>query len=76
MKIKIGLKQIIFLVIFIALIILTGKVQASYKIENMDIQATIQENGSVNVKQSMTYRFNGEYNGIYIDIPEDVDDKE
>ena len=42
MKIKIGLKQIIFLVIFIALIILTGKVQASYKIENMDIQATIQ----------------------------------
>lgn len=76
MKIKMGIKQIICTIIFILLIILAGKVQASYSVEDMDIQATIQEDGSVNVKQSLTYKFNGDYNGIYIDIPDEIDDKE
>lgn len=48
----------------------------SYSIENMDIQATIQENGDVNIKQSITYNFNGNYNGIYITIPYIINDLE
>lgn len=41
----------------------------SYKILNMDIQATINENGSVSVIQTINYDFYGSYNGIYITIP-------
>lgn len=59
------------------IILFTSKVQAkSYTIEDMDIQATILKNGSVKVQQELTYKFNGKYNGIYIDIPSESDDEE
>ena len=48
----------------------------SYSIESMDIQATVQENGDVNIKQSITYNFDGDYNGIYISIPYRIEDIE
>lgn len=77
MKTKISIKTILFILVFTALIIFTNKVQAkSYEIKNMDIQATVEKNGSVSIKQEMTYKFNGEYNGIYIDIPDQVNDIE
>ena len=63
----------------IALMLLLGSrnVQAeSYSIENMDIQATVQQDGSLNVKQEITYQFSGHYNGIYIDIPYNLEDAE
>ena len=56
---------------------LQQKVQAkSYYIEEMDIQATILENGDVEVEQTLEYSFNGDYNGIYITIPTKYENKE
>jgi ribosomal protein S6 len=58
-------------------IIFQNKVEAkSYTVENMDIQATIQQDGSVEIKQTLTYKFNGSYNGIYINVPFNYDDEE
>lgn len=48
----------------------------SYSIDNMDIQATIESDGSVNVKQKMTYTFEGNYNGVYVTIPYALEDSE
>lgn len=72
------IKRIIFIVIFFLVILLfTNKVQAkSYVIENMDIQASIQKDGTVEVSHTLTYKFNGEYNGIFINIPYDLKDEE
>lgn len=76
MKIKIN-KIIVFICILIIQILVSGNVQArSYTIENMDIQATINKDGSVKISQSITYEFNGSYNGIYIDVPYVLNDKE
>ena len=35
----------------------------------MQIEATVQDNGNLQVEQTLKYAFNGEYNGIYITIP-------
>ena len=74
-----NLKRIILTILFaIAFIILlqVNAQAASYKIENMDIQATVLNNGDVRIKQSITYDFNGSYNGIYITVPYIIDDSE
>lgn len=66
---------VIFLFTIIILLISKTNVQAdSYKIENMDIQATINKDGSVGIEQKITYNFNGSYNGTYIDIPYNLKD--
>ena len=73
------LKKILLIILFFALFLIMFQINAyakSYSIENMDIQATIQENGDVNIKQSITYNFNGNYNGIYITIPYIINDLE
>lgn len=78
MKRKVSIiKAIIIIAIFLGIFACTNKVQAkSYTIENMDIQATIQKDGTVEVSQTLTYNFNGSYNGIFIDIPYNLDDEE
>ena len=59
-----------FIVMMAIMFIMQVKAQAkSYYIENMDIQATIQSNGNVEVEQTLEYSFNGNYNGIYVTIP-------
>lgn len=66
-------------IVFVAIISLISSknVQAkSYSIEDMDIQATVEQDGSVNIKQEITYQFKGSYNGIYINIPYNLDDAE
>ena len=74
MKKKIKLLGIILFAITI-LFISKSTVQAkSYKIDDMDIQATINEDGSVAIEQKLTYQFNGSYNGIYINIPYNLED--
>ena len=46
------------------------QVQAkSYYIDDMKIQATIMEDGNLEIEQTLKYVFNGSYNGIYITIP-------
>ncbi len=73
-KIKIFI-TLIFAIIL--LVIFQNKVDArSYSVDNMDIQATVQENGSVKIVQKITYKFNGEYNGIYINVPYNLEDIE
>ena len=65
---------ILFILAFLFILHITSN--ASYSIENMDIQAIILDNGDVNIKQSITYKFDGSYNGIYISVPYRVDDVE
>ncbi len=73
-KIKIFLLLIVMTIIFV---IFQNNVQAkTYSVENMDIQVTVNQDGSVSVEQEMTFKFNGEYNGIYIDIPYNLKDAE
>lgn len=65
---------ILFITILTFLLILPNIAYGkSYKIENMDIRATILENGDVEINQTLLYNFKGDYNGIYIDIPYKLD---
>lgn len=75
---KKGIKIFLFLTIAIISIFLgQNAVQAkSYQVEDMDIQATVNDDGSVNIEQKITYKFNGSYNGIYINIPYQLEDIE
>lgn len=73
-KVKIIIGLIISIVV---LLLLQTKVEAkSYYIEEMDIQATILKNGDVEIEQILTYSFDGSYNGIYITIPTQYENKE
>lgn len=64
---KVKTKAIISLLVIILFILITNtKVQAkSYYIDDMQIEATVQDNGNLQVEQTLKYAFNGEYNGIY-----------
>lgn len=75
---KKGIKIFSILIIAIISIVLgQNAVQAkSYQVEDMDIQATVNDDGSVNIEQKITYKFNGSYNGIYINIPYQLEDVE
>ena len=71
--------KIVISILFMIIILLIGakSVQAeSYRVEDMDIQATVEPDGSVNIRQEMTYRFSGHYNGIFINVPYNLEDKE
>lgn len=71
------LKLYIFLFSFIFLISFTNiSYGKSYSIKDMDIQATVLDNGSVNVKQKITFDFSGDFNGIYLTVPYQLDDIE
>ena len=72
------IKIAISIIITIAVIfILQTKVEAkSYYIENMDIKATLQESGDLEIEQTLEYSFNGDYNGIYITIPTEYENNE
>ena len=72
------LKILIGLIIIIATIFIlqTTAEAKSYYIEDMNIQATVLNNGDVEVEQTLEYSFNGNYNGIYITIPTQYENKE
>ena len=59
---------LLFVIVFLILMQISTQAR-SYSIEEMNIQATVLDNGDVNIKQSITYDFNDVYNGIYINIP-------
>ena len=73
MKTKIIMCAILLFSIFI--LFQTNVKANSYTIENMDIQATVQKNGDVNIEQKITYSFEGSYNGIYVTIPYNFSDE-
>lgn len=71
------ISSIIFITIFTfcVAICMQNEVDAkSYSIENMDIQATVGKDGSLSIEQEITYKFNGSYNGIYINVPYNLQD--
>lgn len=71
--------KIVISILFTIVMILIGgnTVQAkSYSIEDMDIQATVNQDGSLAVQQKITYKFKGNYNGIYMNIPYYLEDRE
>lgn len=70
-------KLIVFLIIIIIIVIgIMGLYEAevirTYKITNFDIEAVINKDGSMTVKEITDYRFNGRYNGITITIPDGI----
>ena len=70
--------KVLSIILFSMIILFTckGKVEAkSYEIQDMDIQAIINQDGSVSIEQKLTYKFNGEYNGIFINIPYNMESK-
>ena len=71
------LKLLLCIIAFITMLLINNNSYArSYSIKDMNIQATVLDDGSVNVKQSITYNFKGSYNGIYITIPYNLSDYE
>ena len=70
------IRLVIFLLVFAFFFIFNKETYAkSYSIENMQISANLLDNGDLQVNQKIEYKFNGAYNGIYIDIPCDLDDE-
>lgn len=68
---------VFFIVIILIILILQNKVEAeSYSIENMNIEATIQDDGSVQIEQEITYKLSGLYSKIPIRIPFNLKDTE
>ena len=75
MKTKIKL-LIVIIFMTLAIVLFSKNVEAkSYNIENMDMQVTINDDGSAQIKHSLKYNFNGNYNGIYIDGDEVIVEK-
>lgn len=72
-RLKISLTMVLF---FVAICLCNSCYGKSYSIDNIDMQAMILENGSVNIKQKMTYSFKGDFNGIYVTIPYKMNDAE
>ena len=77
-RVRNNIFRLLIVTIFFVLTLLinNNSYAKSYTIENMNIKATILEDGSVNIKQDITYEFNGSYNGIYITIPCNFKDTE
>lgn len=71
-------KKVLLSIIFLIGLLLVWQIEAkaSYSIDKMDIQATILDNGDVHIKQSITYDFKSNYNGIYINVPYKIHDLE
>ena len=70
------IRLVIFLLVFALFFIFNKETYAkSYSVENMQISANILENGDLQVNQKIEYKFNGAYNGIYIDVPCNLDDE-
>lgn len=67
---KIKKRIILILIIIIIMFLLNNTVEAkSYYIKNMTIDATVLDNGDVDINQTFEYEFDGQYNGVYLTIP-------
>ncbi|MDU5107538.1 DUF2207 domain-containing protein [Clostridium sp.] len=65
------MKKIAIFLFFLFLLLIPINVSASpksYNIENLNINAEIKENGDLYVDEIFTYKFNGDFNGIYLDL--------
>lgn len=65
-------KKIACIIFVVALLIAAAFIlfpQKSYTINNATLNMTVSEFGSVYVQEDCDYHFNGEFNGVYRDIP-------
>ena len=64
--------KLLFFLALVVIFILGNKTKvqaATCYIDNLNLQATIQENGDLEIEQTLQYVFNGYHSGIYINIP-------
>ncbi|MDV4152759.1 DUF2207 domain-containing protein [Clostridium sp. AL.422] len=65
------MKKIILILTTFFILLIPINVSASsrsYNITDLSINAEIKENGDVYVDKTFTYNFNGDFNGIYVDL--------
>ncbi|MCF0149530.1 MAG: DUF2207 domain-containing protein [Clostridium sp.] len=65
------MKKFTFIFTFLFLLLIPINVSASpksYNIERLNINAEIKENGDLYVDEIFTYKFNGDFNGVYVDL--------
>ena len=65
------MKKLIFALTTLFLLLVPINVSAdskAYNITNLSIDAEIKENGDIYVDELFTYKFDGDFNGIYIDL--------
>ena len=69
---------LVSIIAFLGVLVIQNNVYAADKsyVENMDIQATIKDNGNLSVEQTITYYIDGTHNGMYITIPYNFSDSE
>lgn len=64
---------VVFLTLAAVCIILGGAAQKSYSFDRVDITARLQNDGSMNVLESRTYDFDGEFSYATLEIPLEPD---
>lgn len=65
------MKKLIFILTTFFLLLIPVNISAapkSYSIESLNINAEIGENGDLYVDELFKYRFNGDFNGVYVDL--------
>lgn len=75
MKKIIGFLMVLICILIGILALYETEVIRTYKIEDFKIDAVINKDGSMTVKETTKYRFNGKYNGITITIPEKINEE-
>ncbi|AMD17849.1 hypothetical protein TL18_07340 [Methanobrevibacter sp. YE315] len=60
---------IFLLILFSTLTIVSADDDKSYSIEKAFIELTVEKNGLLHVEEQLDYTFDGEFNGVYRDIP-------
>lgn len=65
------MKKLIFILTTFFILLIPINISAapkSYSIENLNVNAEIRENGDLYVDELFTYRFSGDFNGVYVDL--------
>ncbi|MDY2630235.1 MAG: DUF2207 domain-containing protein [Clostridium sp.] len=65
------MKKLIFILTTFFILLIPINISAapkSYSIENLNVNAEIKENGDLYVDELFTYKFSGDFNGVYVDL--------
>lgn len=65
------MKKLIFILTTFFILLIPINISAapkSYSIENLNVNAEIRENGDLYVDELFTYKFTGDFNGVYVDL--------
>jgi len=73
---KVKKRSFIVIAMLFLLFLLGTKSNASYSIKNINMQANINENGSLDIREEIDYSFSSNSNEIYVAIPKSLNDIE